>query len=151
MSITAIIENSALLHFARYIARLGRLVVIPLSLCRVQKAARCRVTKVICLSYHTPLKNESIDVDYPYNDKLKIKYNVYPKRDITNIVESSHYLRIGSWCRAGSTPGAQSRGKCKAWHWVKPFRCLALWSFLAVLQLSKRRQCEQIQKMCELL
>lgn len=49
---------------------------------------------------------------------------VYPKRDITNIVESSHYLKIGSWCRAGATPGAQSRGKCKTARWVKPFRCL---------------------------
>ncbi|XP_048521559.1 amyloid-beta-like protein isoform X1 [Dendroctonus ponderosae] len=49
---------------------------------------------------------------------------VYPKRDITNIVESSHYLKIGSWCKAGATPGAQSRGKCKTARWVKPFRCL---------------------------
>ncbi|KAJ8979479.1 hypothetical protein NQ317_000355, partial [Molorchus minor] len=49
---------------------------------------------------------------------------VYPKRDITNIVESSHYLKIGSWCRAGSTIGTQSRGKCKTARWVKPFRCL---------------------------
>ncbi|CAG9762941.1 unnamed protein product [Ceutorhynchus assimilis] len=49
---------------------------------------------------------------------------VYPKRDITNIVESSHYLKIASWCRAGATPGSQSRGKCKTARWVKPFRCL---------------------------
>lgn len=49
---------------------------------------------------------------------------MYPKRDITNIVESSHYLKIGSWCRTGSTVGAQARGKCKTARWVKPFRCL---------------------------
>lgn len=49
---------------------------------------------------------------------------MYPKRDITNIVESSHYLKIGSWCRAGSTSGSQTRGKCKTARWVKPFRCL---------------------------
>ncbi|CAG9836545.1 unnamed protein product [Diabrotica balteata] len=49
---------------------------------------------------------------------------VYPKRDITNIVESSHYLKIGAWCRAGSSTGAQTRGKCKTARWVKPFRCL---------------------------
>lgn len=53
---------------------------------------------------------------------------VYPKRDITNIVESSHYLKIGSWCRAGSTTGSQMRGKCKTARWVKPFRCLGKFS-----------------------
>lgn len=62
-----------------------------------------------------------------FRDKMDIlNYckKVYPKRDITNIVESSHYLKIGSWCRAGSTPGSQARGKCKTARWVKPFRCL---------------------------
>ncbi|XP_018567872.1 amyloid-beta-like protein isoform X1 [Anoplophora glabripennis] len=62
-----------------------------------------------------------------FKDKMDIlNYckKVYPKRDITNIVESSHYLKIGSWCRAGSTAGTQSRGKCKTARWVKPFRCL---------------------------
>ncbi|XP_019881094.1 amyloid-beta-like protein [Aethina tumida] len=62
-----------------------------------------------------------------FKDKMDIlNYckKVYPKRDITNIVESSHYLKIGSWCRAGSTPGSQSRGKCKTARWIKPFRCL---------------------------
>ncbi|KAG5892448.1 hypothetical protein JTB14_009856 [Gonioctena quinquepunctata] len=62
-----------------------------------------------------------------FKDKMDIlNYckKVYPKRDITNIVESSHYLKIGSWCRAGSSPGAQTRGKCKTARWVKPFRCL---------------------------
>ncbi|CAG9861162.1 unnamed protein product [Phyllotreta striolata] len=62
-----------------------------------------------------------------YKDKMDIlNYckKVYPKRDITNIVESSHYLKIGAWCRAGSAPGSQTRGKCKTARWVKPFRCL---------------------------
>nr|CAI5867932.1 unnamed protein product [Callosobruchus analis] len=62
-----------------------------------------------------------------FKDKMDIlNYckKVYPKRDITNIVESSHYLKIASWCRAGSSPGAQTRGKCKTARWVKPFRCL---------------------------
>uniref|UniRef100_A0A1Y1MPM3 Amyloid-beta-like protein n=3 Tax=Neoptera TaxID=33340 RepID=A0A1Y1MPM3_PHOPY len=57
-------------------------------------------------------------------DILDYCKKVYPKRDITNIVESSHYLKIGSWCRSGSTTGSQVRGKCKTARWVKPFRCL---------------------------
>ncbi|XP_065158410.1 amyloid-beta-like protein isoform X2 [Atheta coriaria] len=57
-------------------------------------------------------------------DVLDYCKKMYPKRDITNIVESSHYLKIGSWCRTGSTVGAQARGKCKTARWVKPFRCL---------------------------
>lgn len=57
-------------------------------------------------------------------DILDYCKKMYPKRDITNIVESSHYLKIGSWCKAGSTAGSQSRGKCKTARWVKPFRCL---------------------------
>ncbi|XP_022912595.1 amyloid-beta-like protein [Onthophagus taurus] len=57
-------------------------------------------------------------------DILDYCKKMYPKRDITNIVESSHYLKIGSWCRVGSTSGSQSRGKCKTARWVKPFRCL---------------------------
>lgn len=55
-------------------------------------------------------------------DKLEIlEYckKVYPKRDITNIVEASHYQRISNWCRVGHK-------KCKSSHyeWVKPYRCL---------------------------
>lgn len=46
---------------------------------------------------------------------------VYPNRDITNIVESSHYQKIGGWCRQG----ALHTSKCKGSHrWIKPFRCL---------------------------
>lgn len=46
---------------------------------------------------------------------------VYPGRDITNIVESSHYQKIGGWCRQGTA----SASKCKgAQRWIKPFRCL---------------------------
>lgn len=60
-----------------------------------------------------------------FKDKMDIlSYckKVYPKRDITNIVESSHYLKIGSWCKVGSA--AAQNGKCKTARWVKPFRCL---------------------------
>ncbi|GJQ78828.1 putative transition metal ion binding protein [Trypoxylus dichotomus] len=57
-------------------------------------------------------------------DILDYCKKMYPKRDITNIVESSHYLKIGSWCRVGSTTGSQTRGKCKTARWVKPYRCL---------------------------
>ncbi|XP_011309203.1 beta-amyloid-like protein isoform X2 [Fopius arisanus] len=54
------------------------------------------------------------------SDKLQIlEYckKAYPKRDITNIVESSHYVRVGGWCKPGRT-------KCKLSRWVKPYRCL---------------------------
>uniref|UniRef100_T1JN54 Beta-amyloid-like protein n=1 Tax=Strigamia maritima TaxID=126957 RepID=T1JN54_STRMM len=53
-------------------------------------------------------------------DKVQILeycHKVYPKKDITNIVESSHYFKIENWCKVGQT-------KCKVSHWVKPFRCL---------------------------
>ncbi|XP_068085816.1 amyloid-beta precursor protein [Anabrus simplex] len=55
-------------------------------------------------------------------DKLEIlEYckKVYPKRDITNIVESSHFQKISNWCKVGHK-------KCKGTHyeWVKPYRCL---------------------------
>uniref|UniRef100_A0A1A9W632 E2 domain-containing protein n=1 Tax=Glossina brevipalpis TaxID=37001 RepID=A0A1A9W632_9MUSC len=47
--------------------------------------------------------------------------DAYPNRDITNIVESSHYQKIGGWCRQGTLNAA----KCKGSHrWIKPFRCL---------------------------
>ncbi|XP_014206196.1 amyloid-beta-like protein [Copidosoma floridanum] len=53
-------------------------------------------------------------------DKLEIlQYckKAYPKRDITNIVESSHYVRVNGWCKPG-------KSKCKLSRWVKPYRCL---------------------------
>ncbi|XP_050100655.1 amyloid-beta-like protein isoform X2 [Anopheles aquasalis] len=54
-------------------------------------------------------------------DLLDYCKKVYPGRDITNIVESSHYQKIGGWCR----PGALNAAKCKgAQRWIKPFRCL---------------------------
>lgn len=46
---------------------------------------------------------------------------VYPGRDITNIVESSHYQKIGGWCRQGALNAAKCKG---AQRWIKPFRCL---------------------------
>nr|CAD7429835.1 unnamed protein product [Timema monikensis] len=46
---------------------------------------------------------------------------VYPKRDITNIVESSHFQKVSNWCKVGHK-------KCKGSHyeWVKPYRCLEI-------------------------
>lgn len=48
---------------------------------------------------------------------LKYCKKAYPKRDITNIVESSHYIRISGWCKPG-------KSKCKLSRWIKPYRCL---------------------------
>ncbi|KAA0191230.1 hypothetical protein HAZT_HAZT001662 [Hyalella azteca] len=42
---------------------------------------------------------------------------MYPDRDITNIVESSHYVQVPNFCRVG-------HNKCKFSSWVKPYRCL---------------------------
>ncbi|XP_017024199.1 amyloid-beta-like protein isoform X5 [Drosophila kikkawai] len=54
-------------------------------------------------------------------DLLDYCKKAYPSRDITNIVESSHYQKIGGWCRQGALNAA----KCKGSHrWIKPFRCL---------------------------
>ncbi|KAL0280612.1 UNVERIFIED_CONTAM: hypothetical protein PYX00_001847 [Menopon gallinae] len=50
-------------------------------------------------------------------DILDYCKKVYPKRDVTNIVEGSHYLKIPNWCKVGHK-------KCKTSRWVKPFRCL---------------------------
>lgn len=47
---------------------------------------------------------------------------MYPKNDITNIVESSHYVKIGNWCKMGYN-------KCKHTDWVKPYRCLGECAF----------------------
>ena len=45
-------------------------------------------------------------------------FQVYPDKDINNIVESNHYTKIGGWCKLGRT-------KCKGpARWVKPYRCL---------------------------
>ena len=47
-----------------------------------------------------------------------LSMQVYPDKDINNIVESNHYTKIGGWCKLGRT-------KCRgAARWVKPFRCL---------------------------
>ncbi|KAL1138515.1 hypothetical protein AAG570_008578 [Ranatra chinensis] len=50
-------------------------------------------------------------------DILEYCKKVYPKRDITNIVESSHFVKITNWCKVG-------HAKCKHTDWVKPYRCL---------------------------
>ncbi|KAK7072498.1 Amyloid-like protein 2 [Halocaridina rubra] len=50
-------------------------------------------------------------------DILRYCKQVYPDRDITNIVESSHYYKVPNFCRVG-------HAKCKASAWVKPYRCL---------------------------
>ncbi|KAJ8680441.1 hypothetical protein QAD02_016228 [Eretmocerus hayati] len=62
----------------------------------------------------------STDTKSCMTDKLDIlQYckKAYPKRDITNIVESSHYVRVAGWCKPG-------KNKCKLSRWVKPYRCL---------------------------
>lgn len=85
-------------------------------------------------AYHPQYMNEQghwqTDLQYKASSCLKDKMDildyckkVYPKRDITNIVESSHYLKVGSWCRTGA-PGQPMASKCKTARWVKPFRCL---------------------------
>ena len=55
------------------------------------------------------------------NSNIKIFnyiFQVYPDKDINNIVESNHYTKIGGWCKLGRT-------KCKGpARWVKPYRCL---------------------------
>ena len=45
-------------------------------------------------------------------------FQVYPDKDINNIVESNHYTKVGGWCKLGRT---KCRGPAR---WVKPFRCL---------------------------
>ncbi|XP_014234357.1 amyloid-beta-like protein [Trichogramma pretiosum] len=62
----------------------------------------------------------SMDTKSCMTDKLDIlQYckKAYPKRDITNIVESTHYVRVTGWCKPG-------KNKCKLSRWVKPYRCL---------------------------
>lgn len=63
-------------------------------------------------------------------------FQAYPNRDITNIVESSHYQKIGGWCRQG----ALNANKCKGAHrWIKPFRCLGKSNSLWMLHCCVRR------------
>jgi len=55
-------------------------------------------------------------------DKVEIlEYckKVYPDRDVTNIVESSHFIEIKNWLKLGNKKG---HGGIK--QWVKPYRCL---------------------------
>ena len=55
-------------------------------------------------------------------DKVEIlEYckKVYPERDITNIVESSHFVKINNWCKLG-----QKKCRSGSQQWVKPYRCL---------------------------
>ncbi|CAG0893974.1 unnamed protein product [Darwinula stevensoni] len=54
-------------------------------------------------------------------DKISIlEYcrKVYPGKEVTNIVESTHFFRLDDWCKATKPK------KCKWSHWVKPYRCL---------------------------
>ena len=67
-------------------------------------------------------------------DKVEIlEYckKVYPERDITNIVESSHYVKVNNWCKLG-----QKKCRSGSQQWVKPYRCLGRWRysiFLAII------------------
>ena len=71
-------------------------------------------------------------------DKVEIlEYckKVYPERDITNIVESSHFVKINNWCKLG-----QKKCRSATQQWVKPYRCLGkflpwLCCFLAIVQI----------------
>jgi amyloid beta A4 protein len=47
---------------------------------------------------------------------------MYPEKDITNIVESGHYIKLTGWCRRDS--GGRCSDAAAATFWVKPFRCL---------------------------
>ncbi|XP_071529165.1 amyloid-beta-like protein isoform X2 [Panulirus ornatus] len=69
-------------------------------------------SKVTCL-------NDKVDI-------LRYCKQVYPDRDITNIVESSHYYKVPNFCRVG-------HAKCKASAWVKPYRCLGSFQSDALL------------------
>ena len=62
----------------------------------------------------------------PTRDKVSIlEYckKVYPEREITNIVEAGHYIKLTGWCRRDN-----GGGRCDAatatTQWVKPYRCL---------------------------
>ncbi|XP_015184340.1 PREDICTED: beta-amyloid-like protein isoform X3 [Polistes dominula] len=87
-----------------------------------QVATLCEVGEVY-LAQHMGEQGRwvsSTDKKSCMTDKLEIlEYckKAYPKRDITNIVESSHYVRVSGWCKPGRT-------KCKLSRWVKPYRCL---------------------------
>ncbi|KAG1680458.1 Amyloid-beta-like protein [Nymphon striatum] len=50
-------------------------------------------------------------------DILKYCQKVYPKRDIRNIVESTHHFTIDNWCHVDGS-------KCGEHHVVRPYRCL---------------------------
>ena len=47
-----------------------------------------------------------------------ILFQIYPDKDINNIVESNNYVKIGNWCKLGKK---KCRGPAR---WVKPYRCL---------------------------
>lgn len=89
-----------------------------------QVAMVCRGRGEYRAQYMTP-NGDWVTDDSPVKvtclkDKVDILHyckQVYPDRDITNIVESSHYYQVPNFCRIGHS-------KCKASFWVKPYRCL---------------------------
>lgn len=50
------------------------------------------------------------------NSFLTLHFQVYPKKDIRNIVEYSRSMVVDNWCRVGQSCGYR--------HSVKPYRCL---------------------------
>lgn len=50
-------------------------------------------------------------------DILKYCRKSYPELEVTNIVEDTHFHKIGDWCKEEGTP-------CKWTHTVRPFRCI---------------------------
>lgn len=59
---------------------------------------------------------------------LFLYFQIYPKHDIRNIVESSNYVKISNWCKVG-------HAKCKHTDWVKPYRCLGESNFWQIFRL----------------
>jgi amyloid beta A4 protein len=63
----------------------------------------------------------------PLKDKTSILAyckKVYPEKEITNIVESGHYIKLTGWCRRDSSGGRCDASDATSTFWVKPFRCL---------------------------
>ena len=72
-------------------------------------------------------KKENSSKKSEKNLKYFLIFQVYPDKDINNIVESNHYTKISGWCKLGRT-------KCKGpARWVKPYRCLGMLYFCSIL------------------
>jgi amyloid beta A4 protein len=52
---------------------------------------------------------------------LELCKKAYPDRDITNIVEAGHFIKLTGWCRRDDSGRCDTAATAQ---WVKPFRCL---------------------------